>query len=173
VLLLVAACSGDGKPREAVPPARACGSDSVLTGTGVGELRVGSTVEQLREQCDVVLDTTLQFGNEGQPERRLGVKIGVDTVHATIEAGRVWRIEVRSPRFRTSDSIGVGSTVRELSKQAVKFLGYGEGGPFVSLPTHCGLSFELDGVPGVARTLGELPPSAAVERILVVGCQQR
>lgn len=150
---------------------RTCGRAGRLTGEGVGDFRVGVTVEDVREKCDVVLDTALQSGTEGLPERRLAIVIETDTLTATIEAGRIQRIAVTSPRFVTSDSIGVGSTINDLRMQPVKYLGYGEGGPFISLPNHCGLSFELGGVPGFARTLADIPRKASVKRVLVLGCK--
>lgn len=112
----------------------------------------------------------MEHGAEGMPERRVAVLLGGDTVEATIEGGKVWRIEVRTPRIRTRDSIGVGSTVALLRGQPLEFLGYGEGGPFIRIARLCGLSLELTGVRRFARRLGDLPPTASVKRILVVGC---
>jgi hypothetical protein len=166
----IAACSADSNPSPSVAASRTCGGTWELTGTGVGDFRVGLSVDDVRAKCEVLFDTTLQFGNEGQPERRLGVRVGTDTLQATIENGRVWRIEVRSPTFKTSDSVGVGSTVRELAKQPVDFFGYGEGGPFVGLSNHCGLSLQLAGVPPVARSLKQVPRGAKVDLILIIGC---
>src|SRR5690349_8645363 len=89
-LLCAVACSADSKRVPTVEAPRTCGESRELNGTGVGEFRVGMTVDSVRMKCDIVSDTTLQFGNEGQPERRLAVRVGADTLHATIEDGRVW-----------------------------------------------------------------------------------
>lgn len=167
---LAVACSG---PRDSTPAKtveRRCGNDRTLTGQGIGDLRVGATVNEVRALCDVLRDTILASAVEGGPEHRLLVRLDEDTVAATVDGGRVWRIEVRSPRFRTADSLGVGSSVAELTRQPVEYIGYGEGGPFVSVSRHCGLSLRLTGVRGFARTLSEVPPEARVDLILVLGC---
>ena len=65
------------------------GPSSVLTGAGIGDVRVGTPVEQLRARCRVVRDTTLQFGNEGMPERRITVALGTDSIEATIVDDRI------------------------------------------------------------------------------------
>jgi len=192
---LLASCKADGKrDTEQVPdsstaiaakdsasslvgdtrPASNCrlGRESLLTGNGIGDLRVGATAGQVHKQCDVIRDTTLQFGAEGMPERRIAVRLGRDTVEGTVVNDKVWRLEVLSLRFRTEDSLGVGSTAGRIRQQAVKYLGYGEGGPFISLPKHCGLSFELAGVKGFARSWSQVPNTATVRRVLVLGCKK-
>jgi len=155
------------------PPASNCGlgREPLLTGNGIGDLRIGATAEHVHKQCDVISDTTLQFGAEGMPERRIAVRLGPDTVEGTVVSDKVWRLEVLSPRFRTEDSLGVGSTAGQIRQQAVQYLGYGEGGPFVSLPKHCGLSFELAGVKGFARSWNQVPNTATVRKVLVLGCR--
>jgi hypothetical protein len=155
------------------PPASNCslGREPLLTGNGIGDLRIGATAEQVHQQCDVIRDTTLQFGAEGMPERRIAVRLGRDTVEGTAVNDKVWRLEVLSPRFRTNDSLGVGSTVAKIREQTAQYLGYGEGGPFISLPKHCGLSFELDGVKGFARSWEQVPNTATVRKVLVLGCR--
>jgi hypothetical protein len=169
-LVIAISCATDGGTGDATVQSLPCGEDHTLSGAGVGDFRVGATVEDVRARCDVVLDTLLQAGAEGMPEQRLAVTIGADTVQATIVSGRVWRIEVRSPRFRTRDSLGVGSTVADLKKQPLEYLGFGEGGPFVALPAHCGMSFSLAGVPGTPRTIDRVPPEARVDLVLLLGC---
>ena len=85
----------------------------------------------------------------------------------------MWRIEIATPRIRTRDSLGVGSALAMLRRQPVEFIGYGEGGPFVRLTSHCGLSLELAGGPGFARRIEDVPPTATVERILIIGCRSQ
>jgi hypothetical protein len=152
-------------------PNCALGREIGLTGNGIGALRIGATAEQVHKQCDVIRDTTLQFGAEGMPERRIAVRLGRDTVEGTVVNDKVWRVEVLSPRFRTEDSLGVGSTAGKIRQQPVQYLGYGEGGPFISLPKHCGLSFELAGVKGFARSWNQVPNTATVRKVLVLGCR--
>lgn len=169
IALLAACAAADEQPVELEGPS--CGSPLVVTGEGIGDFKVGASVDSIRARCDVISETSLAQGAEGMPERRMAVRIGQDTIEATIDSTRVWRIELRSPRFRTADSLGIGSTVGEMRKQPVKYLGYGEGGPFVTFPRHCGLSFGIDDRGVFARELAKLPDNATVDLVLILGCR--
>ena len=94
---------------------RHCGlvAPAVLHEDGIGDLRIGRQVDSLRDRCDIVTDTT-QLGEEALPERNIGVAIRGDIVNATIDSGRIWRIEVNSPGIRTADSLHVGSSLQQL-----------------------------------------------------------
>lgn len=157
------------------PATKSCGAGAtpVLTSEGIGDFRIGARVAALRAACNVTSDSVLERGAEGMPERRLTVMIGEDPVTATVVDSAVWRIEVRTRRIRTADSLGVGTTLATLRQQPTTFLGYGEGGPFVRVNRYCGLSFDLipNGPP--VQRYEQLPGSATVERILVVGCGAR
>jgi hypothetical protein len=173
IFMVLSACAGH-EARQGVPDdPLACGATRLLTGDGIGDFRVGASVDQVRARCDVVFDTSLKFGTEGMPERRLAVNFGHDTVQATVDRDSVWRIEVLTPAFRTRDSIGVRSKFADLRGKGIRFLGYGEGGPFVSLADDCGLSFELENTNGLVRKLADIPPGATVSRVLVLGCQRK
>ena len=153
------------------PPPLTCGVEAtpVLTSDGIGALKLGSSVEAIRSACVVVRDT-IEQGAEGMPERRLGVLLGQDTVQATVDRGTVRRIEVRTPRIRTDDSLGVGSTLETLRRQPAQFLGYGEGGPFMQVTKHCGLTFDLTERRGPKRKYEQMSAGETVERVLVVRC---
>lgn len=147
------------------------GPNEPLSSTGIGALTIGATVAEVRGRC-MVLSDSLEPGPEGQSERRLVVVTGAVNTAAAIVDDRVWRIYVATPRFRTTDSLGVGSTVREL-RGAPAVLARGEG-TFVLRRDHCGLSFQLArGVPPGARTLDAVPDSVRVERVLVIGCRDQ
>lgn len=167
---LLAACAATDE-RSAQTDGPTCGSPLVVTGEGIGDFKVGASVDSIRAKCDVISETSLTQGAEGMPERRIAVRIGQDTIEATIDSTRVWRIELRSSRFRTVDSLGIGSTVGEMRKQPVKYIGYGEGGPFVTFPRHCGLSFGIDDRGFFARELAKLPDNATVDLVLILGCR--
>lgn len=146
------------------------GPNAVLADSGIGALRIGATVAEIRSRCMVLTDSVYP-GPEGQPERRLAVVTGSVNTAAAIVDDRVWRIYVASPRFRTADSLGVGTTVEQLRSPHGR-LARGEG-TFVLRPDHCGLSFQLaGGVPPNAETLDAVPDSVRVERVLVIGCAQ-
>jgi hypothetical protein len=137
----------------------------VLTDSGVGALRVNAPVEQLRAVCDILHDTT-RLGREGMPERRLTVVLGSVTTTSTVADGRIWRIEIASPRLRTRDSLGVGTTVGQLRRRSASIVA-GEDANYALVKGHCGLSFQLrDGMGGPAS----IPDSARVTMVLVTGC---
>ena len=146
------------------------GPGAVLTGSGIGALRIGATVAEIRSRCMVLTDSVYP-GPEGQPERRLAVVTGSVNTAAAIVDDHVWRIYVASPRFMTADSLGVGTAVGQLRGPQAR-LARGEG-TFVLRQDHCGLSFQLaGGVPPGAQTLDAVPDSVRVERVLVIGCAQ-
>ena len=162
-------------PSTSAPRPSACG-DAVITDEGIGELRIGTTVESVRQKCSVVSDKTGP-GAEGMPGRKVAVALARDTVEAEIVNGRVWRLAVRSPQLRTADSLGVGTTLTRLLQLRNPRGMTGEGKFFVASPAHCGMSFRLANAgPGAHRGdldsagLARLPKSAVVSEVLVFGC---
>jgi hypothetical protein len=153
----------------------ACG-DEVVGEEGIGHLRIGTTVESLRQKCKVVRDTTV-MGAEGMPARKVAVAFSRDTVEAEIVDGKVWRIAVTSPRLRTVDAIGVGTTIGRLRTLKDPHGMMGEGQLFVASPQHCGMSFRVSGA-GPRGQRGDLDRAGLftlsemtmVSEILVVGC---
>jgi hypothetical protein len=150
-----------------------CG-DAVLGDERVGMVRIGASVASVTSQCRVLRDT-VQPGGEGTTERRITVFFLPDSVEATIVDDRVWRIDVTSPRIRTSDSLGVGSSLGDLLRFGDAQGAAGEGRFFVLSPSHCGLSFELAGGIPPRRSRGwdqkelsTLSPAIKVKRVLVV-----
>lgn len=152
-----------------------CGSE-VLGEEGIGELRIGATVEAVRQKCNVVRDTTAP-GIEGMPARKLAVALSRDTVEAEIVDGRVWRIAVHSPRLRTADALGVGTSIGRLRELKEPRGMMGEGQFFVASPQHCGMSFRVANAGPRARGdmnragLFRLPETAAVAEVLIFGCK--
>jgi hypothetical protein len=169
-----AAPGEDTTPPAAGPTAAAreptCGVDerTALTGDGIGALRVGASVDDVARVCRVLSDTTA-LGTEGQQERTILVDLGRDSVTAVVSDSRVWRIHVRTPAFRTADSLGVGTPVRTLRQHRPQLL-TGEG-VFLRLPSHCGLSFRLrDAAPGRVSSPRQLADSIVVDEVLAFGC---
>ncbi|HEV2017809.1 MAG TPA: hypothetical protein VGQ98_05805 [Gemmatimonadaceae bacterium] len=159
----------------AIRQATACG-DEVVGEEGIGQLRIGATVESVRQRCRIVRDTTVQDA-EGMPQRKVAVELSRDTVEAEIVSGRVWRIVVWSPRLRTVDSLGVGTDIVRLLRLKNPRGMAGEGAFFIASPEHCGMSFRL-ALAGDARYRGDLdkvglarlPASTVVSEVLVFGC---
>lgn len=198
--VILAACSGDHAQeapaeqavREAVqqavqsapPPAAPgvnpaaagpCGAP-VIDGDGVGAIRIGMDADSVKAHCSVARDT-VEMRTEGQQERLLVVALGGDTANAEIDSGRVWRIEIRTPKLRTADSLGVGTPLSRLLalKGGVQGLA-GEGHMFLLAEARCGLSFELSApaAPGdwQRARLRSLPATTTVTRVLVIGCPE-
>jgi hypothetical protein len=153
-----------------------CGEE-IITDQGIGQLRIGATVESIRQKCNVVSDQTAP-GAEGMPARKLAVALSRDTVEAEIVDGRVWRIAVHSPRLRTADSLGVGTTLERILQLKNPRGMTGEGRFYVASPVHCGMSFRLANAgPRAGRGdldsagLATLSRSAVVREVLVFGCR--
>jgi hypothetical protein len=150
---------------------KTCGVDPspMLTGDGIGALRVGTPVDEVARACRVIRDATAP-GPEGMSERRIVVDLGRDSVSAVVDSGRVWRVHVRTPAFRTADSLGVDTPARALRRSGAQVL-TGEGAHYVRLPGHCGLSFRLRGVQfGRVLSPAQIPDTAVVDEVLAVGC---
>jgi hypothetical protein len=172
--LAMAACQRrDAAPAAdtAPPGATTCGvnAGTALTGDGLGDLRIGAAVDQVARNCRVLRDTTA-LGIEGEPERTILIDLERDSVTAVVSADKIWRVHVRTPAFRTADSLGVGTAVTALQNRRPQIL-TGEGKVFVRLPTHCGLSFRLGGVvAGRTFSLELIPESVVVDEVLAFGC---
>jgi hypothetical protein len=154
-----------------LPPVASCGiSDrATLAGHGIGDLTIGSDVNQLRSKCEVLRDSTDARGNEGMPERKIAVVVGSDTIEAIVDSNSVHRLEITTSRIRTTDSLGVGTTAAELrAKDAT--LAVGDRGVFALVGSHCGVSFHLAGLSPTQNTWPQIPDSTTVDRVLVFGC---
>lgn len=139
-------------------------------------MRIREPVDSVRARCTVVGDTVLRL--EGQEQPAIRVALGGDTVLIEIVDGRVWRMTVRSPGLRTADSTGVGTPIRTLVADSGAIVARGDGGQYVLSPAHCGLSFEIAGLPArraepgrtwTARELATMPDSVRVGEVLVTG----
>jgi hypothetical protein len=118
---------------------------------------------------------------EAIPESVAVLVVRGDTVRAVHDGGRIVRLEVRTPTFRTADSLGVGTTLARLLREpGVSAVG-GEGALFVVVPRHCGVSFglaeagELGDAPTdsiVPAQLRQLPRDTRVSEVLVFGCDR-
>lgn len=162
-------------PTTVLFPTSSCGAE-VITDEGVGELRIGATVESIKQKCRVLRDTIVS-GAEGMPARKVAVAFSRDTVDAEIVDGRVWRIAVHSPGIRTASLIGVGTLNQRLLSLKDPHGAMGEGALFVLSPQYCGMSFRVAnagprGMRGdLNRTgLAHLPIETIVSEVLVFGC---
>jgi hypothetical protein len=167
-LFLALACGPDGSAVE--PPL-------LITGDSVAGVSVRSSHAVLARVARIVRDT-VEEGIEAIPESIAVLVVRGDTLRAVIDSGRVYRLTVTSPRFRTSDSLGVGTSLARLLRLPNAFALTGEGAVWLQAPSHCGIAFHLsdsgtlaEGPDSVGtRQLQTLPASTVAEEIIVVGC---
>ncbi len=148
----------------------------VVDGGGIGCFRVGDPVSSIGTATPVISDTVVQ-GMEGMMERQLRATIGGDTLMVTVSNETIRRLVVTNPRFRTTDSLGVGTELDRLLAVPGATALEGEGRLFVTVPTHCGLSFRLAAIrEGRGGTTDELvravlQRNTPVDQVLIIGCR--
>lgn len=204
-LLLLGACTSEGSKRPpadtpgAMPPVGLpegppggnshlpdsalnpdCGAAGMafLTDEGVGALREGRRVSDVKALCRVISDSP-QKGSEGMTERVLVVAIAGEPVRSIVTNDRIGRIEISSPAFKTADSLGVDTPLSRIAgKKGARFFP-GEGGVYGFVPDHCGLSFRFSiplrpprGGQWTAKAVNEAHGDAAVDRVLVTNCRR-
>lgn len=145
-----------------------------ITGAGVGCLRMGAPSGAVRDACPAARDTTILL--EGTAQEALLVDVGGSDALAEIVDDRVWRISVLEAGPTTSDALGVGTPLARLAEDPGIRVLAGEGRYFALVPEHCGLSFELEGLPfgrpsWTLEQIRSAPEGARVSRVLIVeGC---
>ena len=176
---------GASAPRESVSvtdsgpvSALTCGvsGQAQLTDEGIGELRPSRSVAEVKRLCDVASDGT-QAGAEGQTERVLVVNLGGETVAATVVDDKVWRLDVRTPRFTTKDSLGVDTPLRRIARMRGAQFAPGEDGVYGFVSAHCGMSFRFSlplrppaGGQWTVAMIEKDHGDAVVDRVLVRKC---
>ncbi|MBA2292748.1 MAG: hypothetical protein H0W15_09885 [Gemmatimonadales bacterium] len=148
---------------------------AVMSGNGVGCFQIGMSVPSASGACPALADTVVQ-GPEGMMVRELRSGADDGGLVAWIEADTVRRVVVTDLRWRTVDSLGVGTELDALLARPGATAIEGEGRLFVTLPTHCGLSFRLAARRGAAvESIDELvrtvlQRNTLVDQVLVFGC---
>ncbi|HET9636405.1 MAG TPA: hypothetical protein VFP26_10790 [Gemmatimonadaceae bacterium] len=152
-----------------------CG-DRTIDQTGIGYLKLGMLADSLKAICPIAFDT-VRPGPEGESERVISVSFPPESIEAEILQDTVWRLNVRTPGFRTRDSVGIGSPVGDLLRRGDAQGLIGEGNFVVVYRDRCGMSFVLSGgmPPGrprvwTAKDLATLPSTRRVERIMIYRC---
>lgn len=150
----------------------------VLTDNGIGELREGRSVDDIRKLCEVISDSEQQ-GPEGMKERVLVVRVGGETVQAIVNDDRIYRIEVSSPRLSTTDSLAVDTPLHRIAvARGARFLP-GEDGVYGFVADHCAMSFRFSvplraprGGDWTVTQIDSAHGDAAVDRILITKCRR-
>jgi hypothetical protein len=121
----------------------------------------------------------MQQGTEGQSERVIALRLGSETVSATIVDDKVFRIDLRTPHFRTRDSLGVDTPLHRLATMRGAQFAPGEDGVYGFVAEHCGLSFRFSlplrppaGGQWTAAKIDKDHADAVVDRVLVVPCRR-
>jgi hypothetical protein len=175
---LVWLCATVASSAAAQQPRRS-GPVPVISDSGVGQLRLGMSVEAVTARLVVLADTSLVNLDRVEMERVLLVRIGRDTVRAAItDEGRVDRIDIDTPHLQTRDGVRVGRSLRSLLSPRVRG-GVSEATVGITLPGHCGLSLLLSAAPDNLEQGQELafadlrrfPSRTRVARIEINGCQ--
>ena len=165
----------EGAEADAVPAQVRCADQqgAVITGAGVGPIRIRMRVNELPVSCPIVGDTSLWLEGDLQPA--VLIDVDGDTILAEVVDDRVWRITVSDKDLKTADGISVGTPVARLAVYPDAVISSGEGSFFViAEASHCGLSFavpQLRHRPERWRRddLMELPDTVRVGFILVIG----
>lgn len=163
--------------RELAREARRCSGKLTLTGEGLGAVRVGASEAQVRRVCHV-RKAKSKKGEAAPPPNLLTFNIGKTPVQAEIQHGRVWRVSVEGPAFKTRGKVGVDSPLSALLASGQTRASQTEGVIYASSSADCGLSFALSHHPGpgedrdswTADGLARLPPDTKLERALISGC---
>jgi len=159
-------------------PTLTCGVTSTtrITDEGIGELKPGRSVSDVKRLCDVFSDAP-QLATEGQMERVLSVRIGSETIAATVVDDRIWRLDVRTPRFVTADSLGVDVPLHRIAKLRGAQFAPGEDGVYGFAAAHCGMSFRFSlplrppaGGQWTAASIDRDHGDATVDRVLIRKC---
>ena len=159
--------------------ARNCGvtGNAVVTDNGVGALKVGISVDDVKQMCEVISDSD-ELGTEGMKERVLVVRIGGESVRSVIVNDRIWRLEITSPHLATVDSLGVDTHLHRIATMRGARFFPGEDGVYGFTADHCGLSFRFSiplrpprGSVWTVAAIDEAHGDAAVDKVLITRCQ--
>lgn len=178
MLLYSCGPSNDVRAPEVASSVSDCGvrGRAILTDSGIGLLRPGADLDTLQQQCRVVRDE-VELDDEALEQRAVWFAVAGDTVKAVLDGNLIYRLEIFTPTPRTTDSLGVGSTLAALRNGTTAQALWGEGLAYVILQSHCGLSFRMEVIealgdrPELLENLDSLPQQARVTDVLVVPCR--
>jgi len=145
-----------------------------------GQVRIGMSVDELYAKVGREHTKLVDLFGEGLFDPALEVYVeGGKSAGPTLVAEiggpgachHVWRIAVTDSRFKTTEAIGVGSTLGSIRKSHhVDWIDFGEGS-LCARVDEIGMTFELDYWPShswTRRAPEKIPDSAKVVSVLVV-----
>ena len=161
-------------PVAAMP--RSC-DDSTLRGSGIGAMEVGDTHDVFRTACIVMSDSTEVVASDGIVRGTVVVSVNGAPVNVHIADGRVYRLTVTDPTFRTLDGLGPGFPIARMLDLPGAVVLEGDHDLSVVVNAHCGLYFRIT-KPAAVQNLSRwsdvvraLPEGTPVERVVVHGCR--
>jgi hypothetical protein len=152
----------------------------LVTDDSVGSLPLVLHRRELARFVRIVRDTT-EAAEEDMTNQVVVAVVDGDTVRVVVdEEGKVGWYVLRSPRFRTRDSLGVGTSLGQLLEVPGVYAKSSEGQAWVIVPQHCGLTFTMENDLGLdspdsadVSRLSRLPKDTRVTEVSVFGCEKR
>lgn len=145
---------------------------------GIGAVEIGDPQDALRNRCVVLGDSTAIDATDGLP--RGNVVIGVNGAPATVQIaeGKVYRITVTDPQFRTDDGLAAGMPIAAMLDLPGAMVLEGEHDLSVVVSAHCGLYFRITKPTNLPMQIARwsdvvraMPQGTPVERVVVHGCR--
>jgi hypothetical protein len=150
----------------------------VIRESGVAALEIGDPQSALRERCIVLGDSTATDATDGMPRGNVVVGVNGTPMVVQIAEGKVYRITLTDPQFRTADGLAAGMPVAAMLDLPGAVVLEGEHDLSVVVGAHCGLYFRITKpatLPaGAARwsdVVRAMPAGTPVERVVVHGCR--
>jgi hypothetical protein len=141
---------------------------------GIGPIRIGHTIPEIRRLCRIVRDTVMRI-DEGELGRIVTIALGGTTVRGVVSHDTLWRLDISSPLFATKDSIRVGMPLRDLLRPDVRATA-GEGLLMIFPAAHCELSIALHSERDFPTwdlrlaALRTVPPDSRVHEVRIHAC---
>lgn len=147
-----------------------------ITENGAAALQIGDPRDSVGMRCPVVSDSSTVDGM-GKAQGDVVVSAGGSTMVAQLVDGRVSRLTIADPQFRTADGLGVGVPVTQLMAMPGAIVLEGVHDLSIVVNAHCGLYFRIpkpvvpQSVDRWADVVAGLPPGTSIEHVVVHGCR--
>ena len=145
--------------------------------TGIGAVEIGDPHEAVAKRCIVLSDSATSADGGSAVAGNTVFGINGTPVVAQIADGKVYRLTVSDPSFRTIDGAGPGVSIVRLLDWPGAVVLEGDHDLSVVVSAHCGLYFRITKPAANAVTLSRwadvvraMPPDTPVERVVVRGC---